>query len=169
MDEKTMPKAPGPVGVIGLGKMGSAMATNLVRAGFTVIGTDLVGAFRQTLTNGGGTAVSDAREVGQRCRHIILSLPSVTALQAVTADLAASCRQGTIIMETGTLPLVEKQEAHDLLAEHGVILLDTPLSGTGAQAKDRDLVVFASGDTEAIRQFVPIMEGIARAHYDLGA
>lgn len=168
MDKKVMANPPCTVGVIGLGNMGSAMATNLIKAGFEVVGTDIVAENCQALTKTGGTAVSDAREVGKRCCYIILSLPSVGALDAVATDLVASCKQGTIVMETSTLPLTAKVKVRDLLAEYNIILLDAPLSGTGTQAKNKDLAVYASGDARAIETVVPIMDGFARAHYDLG-
>lgn len=158
----------GPVGVVGLGIMGSAMAANLVKAGFDVVGTDLVAEYRKRLIDAGGTAAADAGEVGTRCRSIILSLPSDGALQAVCGDLATGCSEGAIVLETSTLPVAAKQKARELLADHGVILLDAPLSGTGAQARNADLVVFASGDAAAIREVAPIMAGFSRAHYDLG-
>lgn len=168
MKGRQMSATLGPVGVIGLGNMGSAMAANLVKAGFDVVGTDLVAESRAALIEAGGRAAADVREVGKSCRNIILSLPSDGALQAVCADLAASCPEGAIALETSTLPVAGKQKARALLADHGVILLDAPLSGTGAQARTADLVVLASGDADAIRELAPIMAGFSRAHYDLG-
>jgi 3-hydroxyisobutyrate dehydrogenase-like beta-hydroxyacid dehydrogenase len=156
------------VGVIGLGIMGSAMAANLVKSGFEVIGTDVAAQCCNDLTNAGGTAVANAREVGRRCRHIILALASVPALHSVCDELKASCAKGTIIIETGTLPLVDKLKVRDQLAENGIILLDCTLSGTGAQAKKRDLAVYASGDAAAIKEVAPVMDGFARVCYELG-
>lgn len=166
--EKESPAALGPVGVVGLGNMGLAMAANLVKAGFAVIGTDLLPDLRAALDAAGGTAVAAAGEVAARCRRIILSLPSEGALQAVAAALAAGCQPGTIVIETGTLPVAAKVRARDLLAERGVTLLDCPLSGTGAQAKTGDLAVYASGDPAAIEAFRPIIAGFSRSCYDLG-
>jgi L-threonate 2-dehydrogenase len=158
----------GPVGVIGLGNMGLAMAVNLVGSGFEVVGTDLIAESRNALNKAGGTAVADTREVGKRCRHIILSLPSESALHAVCTDLSANCARGTIVIETGTLPLTGKRKVCDLLAGYGMTLLDCPLSGTGAQARNRDLAVYASGNAKAIRKCLPIIDGFARVCYDLG-
>ncbi len=157
-----------PVGVIGLGNMGSAMAANLVKSGFTVIGTDLVAEYRAALERAGGQALADAHAVGKRCRHLILSLPSEPALHAVCADLAASCSPGAIVIETGTLPLAAKQKARTTLAKKEITLLDCPLSGTGSQARERDLAVYASGDAKAIQEVLPIINGFARVCYDLG-
>jgi 3-hydroxyisobutyrate dehydrogenase-like beta-hydroxyacid dehydrogenase len=71
-------------------------------------------------------------------------------------------------METSTLPIEEKEKARDTLAKKGVTLLDCPLSGTGAQARAKDLVVYASGDKAAFQKTVPFLKGFSRAHYYLG-
>jgi 3-hydroxyisobutyrate dehydrogenase-like beta-hydroxyacid dehydrogenase len=158
----------GTVGVIGLGIMGSAMAANLVKAGFEVIGTDILPEACAAMKKAGGMPVASTQEVGKACRHIIISVASVSALHQVCGELATSCARGTIVMETGTLPLADKQKARALLGENGIILLDCTLSGTGAQAKTKDLAVYASGEADAIKQLAPIIEGFARACYDLG-
>ncbi len=158
----------GTVGMIGLGIMGSAMAANLMKSGFEVIGTDILAHCREELTEAGGMAVTDAREVGHRCRHIILALASEAALNTVSLDLAAACAKGSIIIETGTLPLAAKLKARDRLAEKGIILLDCTLSGTGAQAKNRDLAIYASGDAAAIKEVAPVMDGFSRITYEVG-
>jgi len=169
MDSKKMPASTsGPVGVIGLGIMGLAMGANLVKSGFEVIGTDVLKECRDDFAKVGGTSVADTREIGKRCRHIILALPSEAALRSVCSDLAASCAKGTIVMETGTLPLEAKKEMFELLSGKAIILLDCTLSGTGAQARNRDLAVYASGDTTAIKEMAPIIDGFARVCYDLG-
>src|SRR5207302_238579 len=50
----------------------------------------------------------------------------------------------------------------------GNTLLDCPLSGTGAQARTKDLVVYASGDQKAFKSARKILDGFSRAHYYLG-
>ena len=54
------------------------------------------------------------------------------------------------------------------LAKKGITLLDCPLSGTGAQARTKDLVVYASGDKAAFEKAEPVLQGFSRAHYYLG-
>ena len=73
-----------------------------------------------------------------------------------------------ILAETSTLPEEAKLRARDVLADSRIVLLDCPLSGTGAQARNRDLAVYASGDADAIRAFGPVFEGFARVRYDVG-
>ncbi|MDQ5847617.1 MAG: NAD(P)-binding domain-containing protein, partial [Pseudomonadota bacterium] len=72
------------VGVIGLGIMGSAMAANLVRAGFSVYGYDILAARRAALKRAGGKPSSSAKELARRAAILITSLPSAEALHAVS-------------------------------------------------------------------------------------
>jgi len=161
-----MPK--NTVGMIGLGIMGSAMSANLVKAGFEVLGFDPVAARRTALKRAGGRPARRGRDVAARSPIIITSLPSADALASVSADIAAARRRGRIVIETSTLPLDVKAAARKRLAAAGVTLLDCPLSGTGAQARVKDLVVFASGDRAAYKICIPIFEGFARAHFLIG-
>jgi len=156
------------VGVIGLGIMGSAMSANLVKAGFEVLGFDPVAARRAAFKRAGGRPARSGRDVAARSPVIITSLPSADALASVSADIAAARRRGQIVIETSTLPLDVKEAARKHLAAAGVTLLDCPLSGTGAQARVKDLVVFASGDRAAYKKCVPVFEGFARMHFHIG-
>jgi 3-hydroxyisobutyrate dehydrogenase-like beta-hydroxyacid dehydrogenase len=71
-------------------------------------------------------------------------------------------------LETSTLPIDDKLLAREMLRKNGVTLLDCPLSGTGAQAKVKDLVVLGSGDRKAFGKTKQVLEGFSRAHYYLG-
>jgi 3-hydroxyisobutyrate dehydrogenase-like beta-hydroxyacid dehydrogenase len=153
------------IGVIGLGIMGSAMAGNLAKAGFRVYGFDLLAAARSELKKAGGLPLASAAQVAEQAPVLITSLPSAEALHTVARELS---EKGAVVMETSTLPIEEKEKARDTLAKKGVTLLDCPLSGTGAQARAKDLVVYASGDKAAFQKTVPFLKGFSRAHYYLG-
>ena len=154
------------VGVIGLGIMGSAIAANLARAGFQVHGYDVVAARSRALRRAGGTAERSAAEVAVRAPVIITSLPNSEALLQISTVLK---RRGAVVVETSTLPIEEKRKAFNILKKQGIALLDCPLSGTGAQARIRDLVVLGSGERKAFEKTVPVLQGFARSHYYLGA
>lgn len=152
------------VGVIGLGIMGSAMSANLVKSGFTVHGYDVLAAARNALQQAGGKPAASAAQVASAADIVISSLPSAAALDAVAAELNDRC----IVIETSTLPIEDKLRARDVLAAKGIVLLDCPLSGTGAQAKTKDLSVYVSGDKPAADRIVAVLEGFSRSHYYLG-
>ena len=156
------------VGVIGLGIMGSAIAANLVRAGFAVHGTDIAAPRRTALERAGGRAHRSVRHVAAEARLLLTSLPSAAALHAVAAELVRHAPAGSVVIETSTLALEDKLRARRTLGVRGIVLLDCPLSGTGAQARTKDLVVYASGERAACRKAVPVFAGFARAQHYLG-
>ena len=156
------------VGVVGLGIMGSAMAANLVKAKFAVLGYDLLPQRRAELKRAGGEVARSTQDLGGRATIVITSLPSAHALRDVASGLAAEGRRGQIVVETSTLSFTDKERARALLARRGISLLDCPLSGTGAQARTKDLVVYASGTRSAYRRCIHVLEGFARAHYFIG-
>jgi 3-hydroxyisobutyrate dehydrogenase-like beta-hydroxyacid dehydrogenase len=157
------------VGMVGLGIMGSAMSAHLVAAGFRVVGYDVVERRRRDHRRAGGDLARSGRDVGSRAEIVICSLPSPKALLTVAQDLAAASRPPRLVVETSTLPIAVKEEARRILRARGSTLLDCPLSGTGAQARTRDLVVFTSGERAACRRIAPVLEGFSRAHYYVGS
>ena len=152
------------VGVVGLGIMGSAMSANLVKAGFTVHGYDVAEAARASLRAAGGHPASSAAEVADKASIVICSLPSAKALHDVAAELSAR----VIVIETSTLPLEDKHRAFETLKAKSIVLLDCPLSGTGAQARNKDLTVYASGEHAAFEKTIPVLQGFSRGQYYLG-
>jgi len=154
--------------MIGLGIMGSAMAANLMRAGYSVVGYDVVAKRRGAHRRAGGQVARRCAEVGRRADVVICSLPSADALMQTATELSGE-RPPRIVIETSTLPIAVKQAARRSLGARGTILLDCPLSGTGSQARTKDLVVYASGDRRAYRRVAPILNAFARAHYHVGA
>jgi putative dehydrogenase len=155
------------VGMIGLGIMGSAMSINLIRAGFNVVGFDVLALRRDALRKAGGRPAKTCRKVARSSATIVTSLPSSEALLDTASQIADSGNR-QIVIETSTLPISVKEEARTRLAAGGVTLLDCPLSGTGAQARAKDLIVYVSGDNRTYLQTARIMDGFARAHYYVG-
>jgi putative dehydrogenase len=156
------------VGVVGLGIMGSAIAGNLLRGGYRVIGYDVLDDRRDAHVRAGGADASSAREVAGESSVVISSLPSSDALLQTAVELRKAPRRPRVVVETSTLPVAVKEKARRTLLAGGTILLDCPLSGTGAQAQTKDLVVYASGDRAAWRRVVPIARTFSRAQYYVG-
>jgi putative dehydrogenase len=160
------------VGVIGLGIMGGSIAANLLKNSFQVVGCDIDETCCNALVSVGGRAVTTAREVVCGSDFCITSLPSVAALQQVILGddgIIAAAKEGVIVAECSTLPLEAKEEAFQALAKADVILLDCPISGTGAQAVTGDLSIFASGDQLAVESAASVLKGFSRSHHYVGA
>ena len=157
------------LGFAGLGIMGTAMSNNLLGAGFEVCGFDPSDVARRKLKKAGGHACASAAEVAQRAEVVITSLPHAQALMTAAGALAATGRKGQVVIETSTLDIEDKLAARSLLKAAGIVLLDCPLSGTGAQAVHKDLSVYSSGPAKAVRRLQPVFDGFSKANYYLGA
>ncbi len=161
----------GTVGQVGLGIMGGAFARHLLADGFRVIGYDPSRKAVRVLERAGGEAVGSAAEVAARSRVIITSLPSPAAMEAAffgKEGIAAGARPGTAVIEASTMTLELKESIHRRLARQGVRLLDCPISGTGAQAAAKDIIVYASGDRGTFNRHRKVFDGFARGTYYCG-
>jgi L-threonate 2-dehydrogenase len=156
------------VGIVGLGIMGSAIARNLVERGWKVIGYDIDAARRDELKMAGIAIAGDAKQVAHDAPIIMTSLPSAAAADDVARTIADSGQPPRIVIELSTLKIADKLRFADVLNKAGHVALDCPLSGTGAQAKTRDLVVYASGDSDAISRCTGLFSDFAKQSADLG-
>ncbi len=153
------------IGIIGLGIMGGAMARNLIDAGWQVFGHD-TDAARMAIP--GLMACRHAADVAGRTTLLLTSLPSVKAVIATAEAIAASGLAPRTVIEASTLALEDKLHFHDILNAAGHIALDCPISGTGSQAITKDLVIYASGNAQAIEATRPAFAAFTRAVHDVG-
>jgi 3-hydroxyisobutyrate dehydrogenase/glyoxylate/succinic semialdehyde reductase len=159
----------GTVGIVGLGIMGGAIARNLVERGWRVIGFDTDAARRAELALAGVAIADNTGQVARDAPIIMTSLPTPAAVEDVAQAIADSGQPPRIVVELSTLTLADKLRFEDILKKAGHIALDCPLSGTGAQAKNRDLVVYASGDSDSIARCAGLFSDFAKQSADLGA
>ena len=148
--------------------MGGAIACNLVERGWRVVGIDTDAAKRAELA-AAGVVIADSVEALTRDIPVIMtSLPTPAAVESVAKAIASSGQGPRIVIELSTLTLADKLRFEAILKQAGHIALDCPLSGTGAQAKMRDLIVYASGESDAIARCMPMFADFAKQSADLG-
>lgn len=159
------------IGMLGIGIMGSAMADNLIKAGFAMVGYDPVPAARNRFLDMGGKLLSSPKDVIEAAAISFASLPSPAALAEVVEGVAGAARAdgaGQILIECSTLPLSAKRAALVAMERAGKTLLDCPVSGTGAQAATGDLVILGSGDEQAFARCAPVFAAMSRRQAYLG-
>jgi putative dehydrogenase len=156
------------VGIVGLGIMGGAIARNLVERGWRVVGFDIDAGRQTELASANVTIAGDIGQVARDAPVIMTSLPSAAAAVDVAQIIANSDKSPRIVVELSTLTLADKLRFEAILKKAGHIALDCPLSGTGAQARNRDLVVYASGDSHAIAKCMGLFADFAKQSADLG-
>jgi L-threonate 2-dehydrogenase len=160
------------VGVVGIGIMGTAMARNLRQAGFSVVGYDPVPAACARLQEMGGQVLGSPRAVAEAAPFILMSLPNAGALTDTISGadgIAGAAGTGQIVIECSTLPMDIKRAALEAMEKGGKILLDCPISGTGAQAVNKDLVILGSGDKAAFDRCAEVFAGMSRVQHYLGS
>lgn len=163
-DDKLIPT----VALAGVGIMGRAMVRNLVAAGYSVSGFDPSSTAMESLVSLGGQPTTDISHLAEQSEFLLTCLPSVAALDEVVRDLCADRGRVRILAETSTFPLRDKLRVRQTLQTVGIEMLDAPLSGSGNQAWNRDVVVYASGEASAFAAFKPIFDGFSRAPHHLG-
>jgi L-threonate 2-dehydrogenase len=156
------------VGIIGLGIMGGAIARNLIERGWRVIGFDVNPERNTELAQAKVLIAGDVAQVTRDAPVIMTSLPTPAAVEKVAREIAVSGQSRRIVIELSTLSLADKLAFEATLRKAGHIALDCPLSGTGAQARIRDLVVYASGDSQAIERCMGLFSDFAKQSADLG-
>jgi putative dehydrogenase len=157
------------VGIIGLGIMGSAISRNLAERGWRVIGFDTDAGRRNDAAKAGVIIADDTAQIARDAPIIMTSLPSPAAVMDVAGIIAGSAPSPRIVVDLSTLTIADKLRFEAILSKAGHIALDCPLSGTGAQAIVRDLVVYASGDGKAIARCKDLFADFAKQSADLGA
>ncbi len=158
----------GKVGVIGMGVMGGAFARHLAADRWSVKGIDIDPARNKAMKKVGVEISDDVKGVVADVPVVITSLPNPAALREVVQQIVEAKVPPRIIVEASTFTLDDKVAAEKILRKAGHIMLDCPVSGTGAQAAVKDLVVYASGDSKAIRKILPVFAGFSRQTHDLG-
>ena len=159
------------VGIIGLGIMGGSFARNLLADGQPVIGFDILNDKVTEIIELGGEAGSSPKDVANKVDVVIISLPTIKAFRNVMTGnngLVTAAKEGLIVIECSTFRIAEKQDAHDRLADVGTIMLDCPISGTGAQAVNKDLSVYGSGSEDAFNKCRTIFDGFANYAFYVG-
>jgi 3-hydroxyisobutyrate dehydrogenase-like beta-hydroxyacid dehydrogenase len=150
------------IGFIGPGKIGQPICTNLVKAGYRVLGyrRSAMTEFEQA----GGTPARSPAQVGAEADIVFACLPSDEALDEVVRGangLVHAARRGQIVVELGSHPIPVKQRYLAPLAEKGAIFLDGEVSGTPGMVAQRKGVIYLGGDREAARAVEPVVGAFA--------
>lgn len=156
----TLPK----VAVLGLGAMGHAFASNLLKNGFTVAGWNRSPARGEDLQAHGLSLHATPQQAVADAEVIISMLADGEATLEVLAQIAPACQPQAIYCQMGTIGLPETRQAIALLRElqPAMTYIDAPVSGTKAPAEKAQILVLASGDREKGAAARPVFAAISR-------
>lgn len=153
------------VAVIGLGAMGTPIATHLLREGYHVSGFDPV---RKRITDllpiGLGDAAS-AREAVKDAQLIVLSLRNWSIVENVVEGedgIAEVLKPGQIVADTSTVPPWETRAMAERMAARGVGWLDVPISGAANQAREGNMVFMVGGARQSYEVVKPVLDKVGK-------
>ena len=155
------------IGIVGLGLLGHAIASRLIKAGHTVIGFDVLPDRVSALTAMGGTPASSAAAVAQSAEAVCTLLPSLATAEAAilgAGGILAGARPDLAVIQMSTIsPTLTERLAREVTAR-GLGFLDCPVSGTSSMVERGDGIFFAGGDRALFERWQPVLESVlARA------
>lgn len=159
------------VGFIGLGTMGSAMAANIVRAGFPLTTwnrtpgrapelADLGAAFDET-----PAAVAAASDIVVIC---VSDTPDVEAVLFGPDGVAAGAREGTLVIDCSTIAPAGSWKFAERLDGLGLAMVDAPVSGGSEGARNATLTIFVGGHERDVERARPVLTAMGRTITHVG-
>jgi 3-hydroxyisobutyrate dehydrogenase-like beta-hydroxyacid dehydrogenase len=150
--------ADAPVGVVGLGLMGTAFAARLIEAGRRATGFDIDGSRCDALTAMGGCSTASVREVAERCPVIVVAVYNAQQVEALLDELEQRAGRGAplVICTTTCAP-------HEIIAiaahaaRAGLPFVESPVSGTSSEARGGTATALVAGDAHTIESASPVL------------
>ena len=160
------------IAFIGLGHMGLPMACNLVKAGHSVSGFDLVPSALEQLVAAGGKAAASAREAIEGAQVVVSMLPAsrhVEGLYLGEDGLLAYITPGSLVLECSTIAPDSARKVHKAAAELGIDLLDAPVSGGTAGAAAGTLTFMTGGSAATLERAREVLGAMGKNIFHAGA
>jgi len=157
---------------IGLGNMGLPMAQNLVKAGLTVSGHDLVQASVDKLIASGGVSSADSMAAVAAAKVVITMLPAskhVEGLYLGEQGILAHAKPGTLLIDCSTIAPEAARKVASAAQAKGFAMLDAPVSGGTGGAAAGTLTFMVGGNAEVFAQAKPYLEKMGKAIFHAGA
>ena len=158
------------IGSIGLGAMGGSYAKFLIEDNYTVYGVDPDTQNAEIFISLGGVLLNNISNLINKSDVIILSLPTVPIFKEVINEIEINGKSNEpkILIDMNTISLDDKIETKNKLEKLNISMVDAPVSGTGAQAKVKDIVVMSSGDKTIVDECDDIFKSFSKQNIYVG-
>ena len=157
------------IGFIGLGTMGGSMALNLRKAGFDLVVHDVRADAAKPQLAAGATWADSVQALGKAVDVVLTSLPGPREAEAVGADLMASMKRGSVWFDLTTNSPTVVRSLSARCAEHGISMLDAPVSGGPHGAKSGKMALLVGGDEKVFNDSRKVLDAIGDQVIYIGA
>lgn len=152
------------IGFIGLGIMGKPMSKNLLKAGYSLVVSDLNQAAVGELIEAGATAAKTPKDVAAQVDVVITMLPNSPHVKTVVLGengVIEGAGKNTIVVDMSSIAPLASREIAAELAKKGVAMLDAPVSGGEPKAIDGTLSVMVGGDKALFDKCYDVLKAMA--------
>jgi 3-hydroxyisobutyrate dehydrogenase-like beta-hydroxyacid dehydrogenase len=153
------------VGFIGVGNMGGPMCRNIIRnTNHEVVVFDISAAALSECTSLGATAADSVADLAVRCDVVITSLPVPRIVEEValgSGGIADSARPGTVFIDLSTNAPATAKRVSAGMSSKGIPMLEAPVSGGTARAKDGTIVIMVGGEAQVFEQQLPLLKSFS--------
>jgi len=161
-----------PVGIVGLGLIGTSLAKRLLAAGFPVHGHDVKPERGALLEGLGGSAAAGLSDLGKRCRKIVVSVLSTDQVEAVLESAEAGGPMGLgrdhVVICTSTCDPDRIEALAGRLTKTGVRFLEAPLSGNSDQIALGNGLGLIGGERDVADAVAPVLDAICPRRHVVG-
>lgn len=158
------------LGIIGLGSMGRGAALSAIRRGVPTWGFDLNPSACATVADAGGRIATSVADLARHCDAVVVLVVNAAQTESVIFGedgLAAHLQPGSVVIASATVDPTLPPLWDARLAEHGLHLIDAPVSGGAAKAANGEMTVMASGKPEAFAAAGGLLDAVAGKVYRL--
>jgi 3-hydroxyisobutyrate dehydrogenase len=159
------------VAFLGLGTMGAAMAANLARAGFAVTAWNRTPGRAAELTDLGVAFAPNPADAASDAEIVVICVsdtPDVEDVLFGTDGVVGGARAGTLIVDCSTIAPSGSWDFAARLKEHGLAMVDAPVSGGSEGAKNATLTIFVGGDEADVERARPVLTALGRTITHVG-
>ncbi|MCD0490060.1 NAD(P)-dependent oxidoreductase [Pedobacter sp. MC2016-14] len=158
------------IGWAGLGNMGTAMASNLLKAGYEVIVYNRTRDKEAALTAAGASSAASLPDLVDSCDVIFTMLSDDHAVKAVynKEELLSEARAGKLFIDMSTVSPDTSKYLSSLCQKHEANFLDAPVSGSVKPAQDGTLIILAGGSIENYEKAKPLFDVLGKLSLHLG-
>jgi 3-hydroxyisobutyrate dehydrogenase-like beta-hydroxyacid dehydrogenase len=158
-----------PIGLIGAGLLGSALAERMVGGGFAVVGYDTSAACLERLRKLGGAPAASAGDVLRTCQNIVLCLPDSLVVRQVVEACHDELRQEQLFMDATTGDPADNDGLSEFLARRGIGYVAATIAGSSEQMRRGAAVVIVGASEEDARRAEPVLATWSDQRFRVGS
>ena len=156
------------VGMIGLGKMGGAIAESILNNGYSLTVYDVNEHAVNEFVEKGAAKVNQPGDLSERADIIITSLPNTEIVKKTYETLLQKTKENVVFIEMSTIDPNFVRGLNTDIQTRQSVLIDLPVSGSPEEAKKGELVLMAGGPEETVNELKPLFDCFAKQIHYIG-